>query len=164
MSIIQKKKTNPVQLLLKIPVPWVFILVYLLGVLLQQLFPVAIQSLELVSVLKISGKVLFALGAIIASWSLFIFHKEHTTVIPGEMSKILVTKGPYSFTRNPMYVSLTLAYLGEAGILIQLWPVVVLPLMFVYLNRVVIPLEENLLKKVFEGDFTRYCTRVRRWI
>jgi protein-S-isoprenylcysteine O-methyltransferase Ste14 len=142
----------------------VFILVYLLGVMLQHIFPITIHSFELVSVLKISGKVLVALSAFLASWSLLIFHKEHTTIIPGEISKRLVTKGPYSFTRNPVYLSLTLAYLGEAGILTQLWPVFAFPLMFVYLNLFLIPLEENLLKKIFDGDYESYCTRVRRWI
>jgi protein-S-isoprenylcysteine O-methyltransferase Ste14 len=157
-------KTNPVQLLLKIPVPWVFILVYLFGVLIQLIFPIVIHSMKLVSVIKISGIVFFAIGVFFACWSLFIFHKGHTTTTPGEESNILVTKGPYLFTRNPMYISLTLAYLGEAGLLTQLWPVLVLPLMFVYLNRVVIPLEENLLKKVFDGQYETYCKRVRRWL
>ena len=157
-------KTNPFRLLLKIPVPWVFILVYLFGVLLQLIFPIAIHSLEMVFVMKISGIIFFVIGAFFACWSLFIFHKGHTTTTPGEASNILVTNGPYRFSRNPMYISLTLAYLGEAGLLTQVWPILALPLMFVYLKRIVIPLEENLLKKVFDGDYVNYCTRVRRWI
>jgi protein-S-isoprenylcysteine O-methyltransferase Ste14 len=63
-----------------------------------------------------------------------------------------------------MYVGLTVAYLGEAGILKQVWPVIVLPLLLAYINSIVIPLEEARLNEVFEEDYDRYCERVRRWI
>jgi protein-S-isoprenylcysteine O-methyltransferase Ste14 len=63
-----------------------------------------------------------------------------------------------------MYVSLILAYLGEAGFLVQIWPVIVLPFMLYYLNYVVIPLEEDLLKKEFGEEYERYCKQVRRWL
>jgi protein-S-isoprenylcysteine O-methyltransferase Ste14 len=62
-----------------------------------------------------------------------------------------------------MYISLLLAYLGEAGLLAQCWPVIVLPLMTVYLNRIVIPLEEDILRKDFKEEFKNYCSRVNRW-
>lgn len=66
--------------------------------------------------------------------------------------------------RNPMYVGLTLAYLGEAGMLTQIWPVLFLPLVLIYLNRVVIPLEEQKLTEVFGSAYDDYRRRVHRWI
>jgi protein-S-isoprenylcysteine O-methyltransferase Ste14 len=63
-----------------------------------------------------------------------------------------------------MYVSLTLAYLGEAGFLAQIWPVMVLPAILAYLNRIVIPLEEEILKKDFKDEYENYCAGVRRWL
>jgi len=63
-----------------------------------------------------------------------------------------------------MYVGLTLAYLGEAAMLRQVWPVILLPLVLVYLNWVVIPLEQAKLTEVFGEDYERYCERVRRWV
>ena len=63
-----------------------------------------------------------------------------------------------------MYVGLSIAYLGEAGILHQLAPVILLPLMIVYLNQVVIPLEEERLRAVFGDEYERYRARVRRWL
>jgi protein-S-isoprenylcysteine O-methyltransferase Ste14 len=63
-----------------------------------------------------------------------------------------------------MYVSLTLAYLGEAGILRQVWPVVLLPLTLAYLQFIVIPLEEANLEEVFPQEYQGYRARVSRWI
>ena len=160
----QKRELKLTNILLKIPVPWVFVLTYLIGLLLQFIFPYHVQSQETVSFIKMSGYVLFAIGAFFASWSLILFHKARTTTTPGENSLKLVTWGPYRFSRNPMYVSLILCYLGEAGFLVHLWPVLVLPLMLAYVDRIVIPLEEGILKKDFKEAYEVYSTRVRRWL
>ena len=63
-----------------------------------------------------------------------------------------------------MYVGLTLAYLGEAGLLHQVWPIVLLPLTLAYVNWAVIPVEEARLKEVFQDIYDRYCQTVRRWL
>jgi protein-S-isoprenylcysteine O-methyltransferase Ste14 len=159
-----KNTSTLFKILLRIPVPWVFILTYLVGLAIQFIFPFNILTEAELLIVKIIGVVLFAIGAFFAAWSLWIFHKASTTTTPGEISKKLVTFGPYRFTRNPMYVSLILAYVGEAGFLTQVWPVIVLPFMLFYLNRIVIPLEEELLKKEFGEEYENYSARVRRWV
>lgn len=154
---------NPARFLLHVPVPWVFILAYLVGVILEHkhssYIPVKVAEQS-----TLVGAVLFSLGVVIAGWALLLFRKARTTTVPGKSSNRLVTWGPYSFTRNPMYVALTLAYIGEAGLLHQVWPLVLLPLVLAYVNWTVIPLEESKLKEVFVDDYEQYRLRVRRWI
>jgi protein-S-isoprenylcysteine O-methyltransferase Ste14 len=154
--------TNPVRFLLHVPVPWVFMLTYLLGVALEQVLPRTISPTA-GSISTIAGAVLFAVGAVIAGWGLVLFRKAKTTTVPGKLSGKLVTWGPYRFTRNPMYVGLVLAYLGEAGLMKQIWPVVFLPLTIAYLNWTVIPLEEVKLDEAFHDEFGQYRLLVRRW-
>ena len=154
---------NPLRILLRVPVPWVFVLCYLAGVGLERVFPTGLFA-NAPRASTTAGVVLFALGVLIAGWGWMLFHKARTTTVPGRSSATLVDYGPYRFTRNPMYVGLTLAYLGEAGLLQQLWPVVTLPLMLAYLNWIVIPVEETKLTDVFPVDYERYRSRVRRWI
>lgn len=151
-------------MLLKVPVPLVFVFAYLAGVACQYFFPVKIHSAEVSLIIKITGAVVFVSGGLLAAWSLIIFRRERTTVVPGKSSKKIVDYGPYRFSRNPMYVSLVLAYLGEAGLLTQLWPVVLLLPVFLYVNQVVIPLEEEILRKDFKEAFEKYFTRVNRWL
>jgi hypothetical protein len=86
----QKKILNPLKVLLRIPVPWVFVLTYLVGLVLQVIFPLNILSQEALFFVKIAGIVLFAIGPFFATWSLIIFRKSGTTTTPGESSKKLV--------------------------------------------------------------------------
>jgi protein-S-isoprenylcysteine O-methyltransferase Ste14 len=160
----QKMNSNPIKILLHIPVPWVFVLSFLVGLIPQIILPIHIQSQGTILFIKIAGVLLFVIGAVFATWSLIIFHKANTTTTPGEISKKLINSGPYRFTRNPMYISLTLSYLGEAGFLIQTWPLIILPMTLVYINCIVIPLEEDLLKKEFKEEYEIYCSQVNRWI
>jgi protein-S-isoprenylcysteine O-methyltransferase Ste14 len=165
MTLNQQKMTSRVfKILLRIPVPWVFVLTYLLGVALQIIFPINIRSQEALFFIKILGIVLFLIAAIFAAWSQILFRKAKTTTTPGERSAKIITSGPYRLSRNPMYISLTLAYIGEAGLLAQAWPLLVLPLIVAYINWIVIPLEETLLNKDFGEDYKNYCAQVRRWL
>ena len=148
---------------MRVPVPWVFVLTYLLGAALESIRRSTIL-VEAGLVSTVAGAILFAAGAVIAGWGLVIFYKARTTTVPGKSSLTLVTWGPYRLTRNPMYVGLTLAYLGEAGLLKQIWPVLLLPLTIGYLHWVVIPVEEAKLKEVFPDEYEQYRSRVRRWI
>ena len=154
---------NPLRFLLKVPVPWVFILSYLVGVALETIRPRTVSP-DIARASTIAGAVLFVIGAAIAASALIIFHRARTTTVPGQLSAKLVTWGPYRFTRNPMYVGLTLAYLGEAALLKQIWPLVLLPLTLAYVNWTVIPLEEARLQEVFGNEYAQYRARVRRWI
>jgi protein-S-isoprenylcysteine O-methyltransferase Ste14 len=110
------------------------------------------------------GLVLVVIGVAFAFSALGIFRKRSTTTIPFETPTSLVTSGPYRFTRNPMYVGLTLIYLGVAGTRAEIWPVIVLPLLFAYVNFVVIPVEERHLHDAFGDAYAHYGARVRRWL
>ena len=105
-----------------------------------------------------------AVGAVTAAWSLVIFRMTRTTPVPGKSSVKLVTWGPYRMTRNPMYVGRAIPCLGEAGLLKQIWPALVLPLTLGYLHWIVIPVEEARLKEVCQDKYEEYSSRVRGWI
>lgn len=159
----QGPRRNLFHLLMHIPVPWVFVISYLAGASMEYGYPSHTGAEQLLAV-RVLGVVLLAVGLGIAARCLLIFHKARTTTVPGRTSAMLITWGPYRFSRNPMYVSLTLAYLGEAGILKQAWPLLFLPLTIVYLNWIVIPVEEARLTEAFAEDYQRYRVKVRRWI
>lgn len=155
---------GPFRLLMRIPVPWVFVLVYLIGAALERVWPAHLGQSVSGSVTTGVGVVLFTLGAVIAAWGLITFHRASTTTVPGESSSRLVTWGPYRFSRNPMYVGLTTAYLGEAFLLRHVWPVALLPFVLAYVNWAVIPVEQARLREAFAAEYTAYQRQVRRWL
>jgi protein-S-isoprenylcysteine O-methyltransferase Ste14 len=149
---------------MKIPVPWVFILVYLAGAALQRVRPIAIRAPELTSTLRVAGFAFVVVGVAVAFSAVGIFKKSNTTTVPFETPSKLVVSGPFRFTRNPMYVGLTLTYLGVAGTRSEVWPVIMLPLLLAYVNFLVIPVEERNLQGVFGEAYQQYGSKVRRWL
>ena len=144
--------------LLRIPVPWVFVLTYLIGLGVELAWPHHILPAN-----PLAGGTVIALGILIAASGWITFRIARTTTVPGQPSSQLVTWGPYRFTRNPMYVGLTIAYVGESLLLGHFWPLALLPLVWAYVNWVVIPVEEAKLREVFGDTYDRYRGTVRRW-
>jgi protein-S-isoprenylcysteine O-methyltransferase Ste14 len=149
--------------LLRVPVPWVFVLTYLAGVAIEAAFRTG-RLIPNSKLLTSVGCIIFIAGAGLAAWGWLIFWRARTTRVPGEASTTLVTSGPYRLMRNPMYVGLSVAYIGEAAILHQIVPVLLLPLTIAYLNRVVIPVEEKRLHSVFGAAYKQYQNDVGRWL
>lgn len=75
----------------------------------------------------------------------------------------LVTTGPYAFSRNPMYVGWTLAYLGVSLLLNSLWPFVLAPAVLATCHRVV-RREERALERTFGDEYRAYRRAVRRYL
>jgi len=110
------------------------------------------------------GWVLAGCGAVLALASAGMFGLRRTTLKPWGRAAQLVDSGPFALSRNPMYVSLTLAYLGLALGLGKFWPLVLLILPVAVMNAVVIPFEEARMRDAFGQSYADYCRRVRRWV
>ena len=75
-----------------------------------------------------------------------------------------MTTGPFQFSRNPLYVSLTLFYIGIAIAAQSLWALALLIVVLTLMQRGVIEREERYLEHKFGAEYVRYKERVRRWI
>jgi len=74
----------------------------------------------------------------------------------------LVTSGPYSLTRNPMYLG---TYLIGVGFILMLWPwwgVLFFSAAFYMRFRIQIRTEEEFLQQTFGEEYTKYCQAVPR--
>lgn len=76
----------------------------------------------------------------------------------------IVTDGPYRFTRNPIYVGMTLMYSGISALANALWPILLLPGVLAVMRKGVIEREEAYLESKFGEEYLQYKARVRRWI
>jgi protein-S-isoprenylcysteine O-methyltransferase Ste14 len=76
----------------------------------------------------------------------------------------LVQDGPFCYSRNPGYLSLTLLYAGIAVLRNALWAILLLPLVMYVIQREVIGREERYLERTFGEEYLNYKARVRRWV
>lgn len=156
--------STPIPPLLRVPPPLLFVATFFGGLGLQHLAPLRIHSAMFLGASHAVGLGLAASGLLLALSCLALFLAARTTVIPFGSAARLITDGPYRFTRNPMYVSLVLVYVGAAGIFAQPWSLALLPLPVVIVHTIVIPFEEARLRASFGEAFERYCLGVRRWL
>lgn len=92
------------------------------------------------------------------------FRRAHTSIIPNRPAAAFVTTGPYRVTRNPMYVSLVALYLAVTLVLNSWWPVALLPVVVLAIDRLVIAREERYLGDAFPREYAEFRSRVRRWL
>ncbi|MDX2206818.1 MAG: isoprenylcysteine carboxylmethyltransferase family protein [Gemmatimonadales bacterium] len=142
------------------PPPLIFAVPLLLGLLVGRRWPLAVVPSELARPLGIA---LMALGVVVIP-ALLAFRRARTHAEPWKPTKALVTEGPYRFTRNPMYLGITLGYLGVAIWRNVAWPVIALPAVLWVMQVGVIAREERYLESLFGERYREYCRRVRRWI
>jgi protein-S-isoprenylcysteine O-methyltransferase Ste14 len=144
--------------------PLVFLVPLLVGILLGRLVPWRLPSgggwpLALTAV----GVLLLLAGLALMTWAAAVMMRRRTTVIPWARVDQLVTGGPFRLARNPIYVGDALAYLGVTLIAGTWWPLVLLPLPVLVMQRFVIAREEAYLLDRFGEPYAAYCARVRRW-
>ncbi|MFA6328495.1 MAG: isoprenylcysteine carboxylmethyltransferase family protein [Candidatus Micrarchaeia archaeon] len=110
------------------------------------------------------GAIIIGLGLAMAFWSRALFLKGKTTLSPYEMPTALVTEGPFSISRNPMYLGMAAILLGVAVMLGTL-AAFAFPAMFaMIIGALFIPNEERKLEKIFGEKYRKYKKKVRRWI
>jgi len=110
------------------------------------------------------GWALIGAGVLLALSAVSRFFRARTHLIPNRPATALVVAGPYRFTRNPMYVSLTAVYLGGCVLMQSVWALALLPVVLVVIYRKVIAPEEAYLERRFGGEYVQYKMRVRRWL
>jgi len=104
-------------------------------------------------------------GAYLCKISFEEFMKYKTTFeVKHAQVATLVTTGPFKYSRNPIYVGLSLMYFGIGLLLSNLWILLLYPFVFIMMNVIVIEREERYLASQFGEDYLEYKKLVRRWI
>lgn len=132
-----------------------------LGLLLHFIFPINLLPRSL----SIASGVVLLVGAALISISAFrAMHRAQTAVNPSRPTTAIVSSGAFSFSRNPLYLSLTMLYVGIALLFNALWALLLLLPLIVVVQNGVIKREEHYLEQKFGDEYLRYKASVRRWV
>ena len=66
----------------------------------------------------------------------------------------IATDGPFRYTRNPAYLSMTMVYAGIASFANALWAILLLPVALLVIQRGVTEREERYLERKFGEAFS----------
>lgn len=144
-----------------VPPPLVYAAGLSLGWGLQQWWPLSIGVS--VTAREIAW-VMMGLGLALMLWAFHTIRQHRTTVNPYKAAAVLVTNGPFAYSRNPIYLADVLIYLGVTVLMASLWPLFFIPLVWVMMRYAVIAHEEAHLQAKFGEVYRDYCARVRRWL
>jgi protein-S-isoprenylcysteine O-methyltransferase Ste14 len=97
-------------------------------------------------------------------WSLWLFGRHETGLLPGQATRSMIEEGPYRLSRNPLYVGLLALYLALALLVPSFWGVVLFPVAVMLVWWGAIRPEERFLRQRFGATYDAYAERVRRWL
>ena len=148
----------------RFPPPTVFVVAFFAGWLLHREWPIPLVPGGRRPIGVGAGWALVAIGLGFTAWGLVTFFRHRTAIMPHQPASRLVDGGPYRYSRNPMYVGMTTAYLGGVLVTNMLWPLLLLPLSLAALTIFVIRREERYLGDAFGDEYAAYRSRTRRWL
>ncbi|MHC2297524.1 protein-S-isoprenylcysteine O-methyltransferase Ste14 [Rhizobium mongolense USDA 1844] len=97
-------------------------------------------------------------------WAIKTLLESRTTILAHRATAHLVTRGPFRYTRNPIYLGYTLATIAFGLMTANSWFYVAAVVAAIVTTFVAIRREERHLQARFGCDFESYCRRTRRWI
>ncbi len=133
----------------------------LVGLRLHRVLPVAFRPRRLARIL---GWALLGSATVVEIWFVLTMARARTPINPTRPVARVVTSGPFRWSRNPSYLTFTMIYTGIASLVNTLWPMLLLPMTLLIIQRAVIEREERYLEQKFGEEYLRYKGRVRRWV
>ena len=109
------------------------------------------------------GVVLVAFFAVWNGWSLYLFRRHRTGLLPGQATQAMILEGPYARSRNPLYLGLLVLYLGLALLAPSVWALLLFPVAVVLVDWGAVRPEERFLRQRFGPAYDEYAGAVRRW-
>ncbi|MCB4821905.1 methyltransferase family protein [Roseicella aerolata] len=143
----------------RLPLPLLVGGVVLGGWMMRQILPVQISA----PLPGLSAAVM-GLGLALSIWTVVTMLRAGTDPRPDKPDQALVERGPFRFSRNPIYLGFLLVATGFALRWGDLWPWLSVAWCFLLLDRMVVAREEAYLRRRFGAAYEAYMQRVRRWV
>ena len=137
---------------------------YIAGIGLHVLFPHAIAQDTVAIILQIIGGAFIIIGFTLLIRTRRQFNANQQPTDPGRPTSKIMTSGPFSISRNPLYLGGIVIFFGMALLINFLWPLLTLIISTILCQIFLILPEEKYLEEKFGEEYLAYKATVRRWI
>src|SRR3989344_213405 len=145
------------------PPPFIYLISIIIGILANLAWKMKIFPDSMIP-RSIAGTAIIAVGVFIFVNSFRALEKAKTPIQPYKPTIRIVKTGPYSFSRNPVYLSFALVQLGIAFLLNNPWVLAsLIPAVAIVYTGVILR-EEKYLESKFGKEYSDYKKSVRRWV
>jgi protein-S-isoprenylcysteine O-methyltransferase Ste14 len=111
-----------------------------------------------------TGLALSVAAVAIARWGRKTMQAAGTNINPMLPATTIVSSGPFRYSRNPLYIALTLLFLGLTLLLNTWWGIVMLAPLLLTMHVGVVLREERYLDRKFGDSYRAYRSSVRRYM
>jgi protein-S-isoprenylcysteine O-methyltransferase Ste14 len=146
--------------------PWppvIFVTAFALAIFAGWRVPLPILPEPGRGLLHLAGILIILLGMGIALAAEWRFQMAGTATLPTRPTSTIVSDGIYRYTRNPMYLGLSLTVAGVGFLTDSWWFLFALPFAVIAVTKLAIEREERYLEVKFGPDYLGYKARTRRW-
>lgn len=112
----------------------------------------------------LAGALVGGAGLALALTARVMFKRSGQDPAPWKPSPSLLLRGPYRFSRNPMYLGVGLLQAGIGLALDDLWITFFAPVSLIVVHYIAVLPEEAYLAERFGEAYTKYRETVRRWL
>ncbi len=143
--------------------PPLFVLICMLGSwMMHSVVPISINISRPVA--NFLGFTSLGIGFGLIFTCVFLFKTNNTNIQPWKTTSCIIKTGPYSYSRNPIYLGMLILQFAVTLFLRSYIGILFLLFLLGFLRFFVIQNEEEYLTEKFGSEYTEYQKRVTRWL
>jgi protein-S-isoprenylcysteine O-methyltransferase Ste14 len=144
--------------------PFLYLACLFSGFALDYVLPLPLTLPDSAPIRWAAGGGLILLGVALLAAGVRNFSRSATPVPSNQPVRALVTSGIHGRSRNPIYIGMTLLYIGIGLAARSPWALVLTLPLAIILRYGVVAREETYLERRFGDAYRDYKARVRRWL
>ncbi|MDP3661310.1 MAG: isoprenylcysteine carboxylmethyltransferase family protein [bacterium] len=109
------------------------------------------------------GVATLIIGCVFRFWASLTFYENNVEVLSLKSQEVFLQKGPYRFTRNPLYIGITAIFFGAVLMVGTVTGIIFSLVLFFFWQLYLIFYEEKDLEKKFGDGYRKYRNSVPRW-
>lgn len=141
-----------------------FLITFIMTMFLAWVYPWHVSLFMNSEMIPVTGVVILLTSLTINIFAYKEFKKSFTPHAPFKKPKVLIQKGIFAFSRNPVYLALVLSQFGLGFVFDTVWLLLGSLVLLIVFHYVIVADEEKMLESTFKESYRAYKKQTRRWI